>query len=372
MGSHILLGAAVIFGIAAKAAGTEIVVNTRDGGTGGPSCTLRDAITAENQDKVTGGCVAGTGADTIVLEAGATYVLTEVDNDTAGPNGLPVIASEIQIDGNGARIERSREAPAFRLLYIGPSGILEMRGLALANGLTGNDAETGTSFDGGGIYNAGGTVVMEDIRGFSGNATGDVSQGPPGSFSRSSGRGGGIYNSGNLTVRKSLIDENRTGNGDPPFADYLAPGPAGGGGAIYNVGSMTLDSSVLSAKRTGSGGGLGSGTVFGFGQSGGSGGGIYNAGSMTVRNSRISSNQAGNGGVEDYGGAGGGGGGIFNSQDAALNLLDSSVDGNRAGAGGNAGFTGGRGGHGGGVHNAGGTVVLIRTTVSGNSAGSGG
>jgi CSLREA domain-containing protein len=95
-------------------AGTTITVQTTAGGTGGPDCTLRDAITAANEDKATGGCVAGTGADTIVLDAGATYVLTTVDNDMGalgGPNGLPVIASDIQIDGNGARIERSREAP---------------------------------------------------------------------------------------------------------------------------------------------------------------------------------------------------------------------------------------------------------------------
>jgi hypothetical protein len=244
----------------------------------------------------------------------------------------------------------------------------------LANGLTGNDEATGSSFDGGGIHNAGGTVVLEDIRGLSGNATGDVSRGASGSFSRSSGRGGAIYNSGTLTVRKSLVDANRTGNGDPPSPDYQAPGPAGGGGAIYNEGSMTLESSMISANAAGSGGGLGTGTVFGYGQSGGFGGGIYNAGPMTVRNSRISSNHAGRGGLEDYGGVGGGGGGIFNSQGAALNLLDSSVDGNRAGAGGDAGFPGrgGTGGNGGGVQNGGGTVSLIGTTVSGNSAGAGG
>jgi CSLREA domain-containing protein len=120
--------------VRASSSAATILVNTRDSGTGGPDCTLRDAITAANEDKVTGGCVAGVGADTIVLEAGATYVLTAVD----GQNGLPVIASNIEIDGNGARIERSREAPAFRLLYIGPTGVLTLRGLTLANGLTGN------------------------------------------------------------------------------------------------------------------------------------------------------------------------------------------------------------------------------------------
>src|SRR5262249_23468093 len=55
--------------------------------------------------------------NTIHLQAG-TYLLTNVDNDTDGPNGLPSITGDITIRGAGAdttTIERASSAPAFRL-----------------------------------------------------------------------------------------------------------------------------------------------------------------------------------------------------------------------------------------------------------------
>ena len=58
----------------------------------GGACTLVEAITAANTDTATGGCPAGSGADTIVLPPGSTQTLTKVDNDTFGPTGLPVVA----------------------------------------------------------------------------------------------------------------------------------------------------------------------------------------------------------------------------------------------------------------------------------------
>ena len=82
----------------------------------GGACTLVDAITAANTDTATGGCPAGSGADTIVLPAGSTQTLTEVNNDTYGPTGLPVISSVITIAGQGSTIARASGAPEFRLL----------------------------------------------------------------------------------------------------------------------------------------------------------------------------------------------------------------------------------------------------------------
>lgn len=59
-------------------------------------------------------------ADTINLAASGTYTLMAVDNTSAyrGPNGLPAIASQITINGNGASIQRSSVAgtPDFRIL----------------------------------------------------------------------------------------------------------------------------------------------------------------------------------------------------------------------------------------------------------------
>ncbi len=77
--------------LAAASGGAETIIVTSDsGGTGGPTCKLRDAITAANTDTPVGGCPAGNGADTIELPVGATITLMEVDNFVfEGGNGLP-------------------------------------------------------------------------------------------------------------------------------------------------------------------------------------------------------------------------------------------------------------------------------------------
>ena len=62
-----------------------------------------------------------TRADTIMLARGCRYVLTEVDNNWYGPNGLPAISSPVAVKGRGAVIARSRArgTPAFRLFFVG-------------------------------------------------------------------------------------------------------------------------------------------------------------------------------------------------------------------------------------------------------------
>ncbi len=56
-------------------------------------------------------------ADVINLVPGMTYSLTEVDNDVLWPNGLPIISSDITINGNGATIERSGGNPPTPALF---------------------------------------------------------------------------------------------------------------------------------------------------------------------------------------------------------------------------------------------------------------
>ena len=65
-------------------------------------------------------CLAGSGADTIVL-SGITYTLTEPYD---GFSGLPGITSPITIEGNDATIARDTSSgEAFRLFEV--SGILQ-------------------------------------------------------------------------------------------------------------------------------------------------------------------------------------------------------------------------------------------------------
>jgi hypothetical protein len=81
-------------------------------------------------------------ADTINLANGGTYTLTTEDNDTNGPNGLPLITSQITINGNGATIRRdpSYACPVddgtsdFRIFQVGTAGNLTLNDLTVSNG----------------------------------------------------------------------------------------------------------------------------------------------------------------------------------------------------------------------------------------------
>ena len=100
----------------------------------GGSCTLVDAITAANTDTATGGCPAGSGADTIVLPVGSTQTLTSVNNSTYGPTGLPVISSVMTIVGQGSTITRASGAPEFRLLAVSSTGDLTLQETTVSGG----------------------------------------------------------------------------------------------------------------------------------------------------------------------------------------------------------------------------------------------
>lgn len=60
----------------------------------GTACTLADAITAANTDTAKGGCPAGSGADTITLQADAVLAAA-----------LPAITSAVTIEGGGHKID---------------------------------------------------------------------------------------------------------------------------------------------------------------------------------------------------------------------------------------------------------------------------
>ncbi len=89
-------------------------------------CSLIAAIRAANSDTARGGCPAGNGADTIVLPANSTQTLTRVINSDQGATGLPLILSDITIDGNGSTIRRAGSAPAFRILTVEEGGDLTL------------------------------------------------------------------------------------------------------------------------------------------------------------------------------------------------------------------------------------------------------
>ncbi len=204
------------------------------------TCTLIDAINAANTDTAVGDCSAGSGEDTIELEAGATYTLTAIDNTTdTGDNGLPVITSQIIINGNGAIIERSSAAgtPYFRIIE--NQSHFTLNEVTIRNGILPVGA-------GGGIYNNAELNLT--------NST--VSR----NFTRF---GGGIYNTGTLNLTNSTVSGNS------------ASTEAGG---IFNDGTLNLTNSTVSRNSTR----LPSNTY--------AGGGINNSGTLNLTNSIIADN----------------------------------------------------------------------------------
>ncbi len=115
-------------------------------------CTLRVALTAARTQTVTGGCPAGGSTTTIVVPLvlmSTTVTLTERDNTEYGFNGLPIVGSNVTIQGNGLTITRGAEPFPFRFFYVSPCGNLTLQDVTLTNGLAQGGA--------GGTANEGGT-----------------------------------------------------------------------------------------------------------------------------------------------------------------------------------------------------------------------
>jgi hypothetical protein len=206
-----LAGAALTFTLAtghvpaARAAGISV----------GGGCTLADAITAANTDTATGGCTAGSGADTITLSG--DVILTRVNNTTSGGNGLPLITSTITIEGAGFAIARDLSAPDFRILYVEASGNLTLNDTTVTGGVL-------VPYLGGGIYNNGGTVTISNST-ISGNSAAD---------------GGGIFNYGTVMISNSTISGNS--------ASFSS-------GGLYSSGTALISNSTIIGNTASSSGG---------------------------------------------------------------------------------------------------------------------
>lgn len=212
--------------------------------------------------------------NTIELDAG-TYTLTSIDNNTNGPNGLPSISSKVTIEGAGDAttiIKRVLDGQQFRIFHVDVNGTLIINGLTISNGSAGPDPERGQVSIGGGIFNNGGILNLNNST-VSGNGA-------------NFGIAGGIWNEGTAMIINSRISDN--------FPE------AGDCGGIANSGPMNITNSVIDGNHADlSAGGvcnssemmIGRSTISGNSVEGG-GGGIANEGNLTITDSSIHDNFA--------------------------------------------------------------------------------
>ncbi len=87
-------------------AGTALVLQpgTAPAATFPAACTGATGDVASLVAAIESANANGAGADVVALGSGCTYTLTTPHNNWYGPNGLPPIASDVTIAGNGATI----------------------------------------------------------------------------------------------------------------------------------------------------------------------------------------------------------------------------------------------------------------------------
>jgi len=254
------------------------------------SCTLSDAMLAANTDLAVGGCTAGAGADTLVLNADITLSTADTVNSTVVDGayaGLPDVTSDITIEAGTANlIERDSalgctdpEPVAFRIFNVFGSGVaLTLDGVtvqnACINGL------------GGAISVRSGASLSIQSCSLTNNQALDTPTG-------NTARGGAIYvYNGSLSVTSSTISDNRA----------TEESVQGGAICVYSGTVGTLDGNTFSnntAKAWDNASGSGSSA---------DGGAVYlNVNATSVSDNTFTGNVAQGGGGSTSGGAGSGG-----------------------------------------------------------------
>ena len=197
-----VLLALLVFAFGADIAPTQAVSITVNA-----TCTLANAITAANTDTATGGCAAGSGADTITLSA-----------DIALTAALPDVSTEITVEGGYHEITTSR---LLRIFHVLATGNLRINQLQMRK------TDVGPYWDGRSIVFNRGTLQVSQSSFRNGQAR----------------HAAAIHNLGTVTVSSSF------------FGDNTSTGSYSG--AIYNENSARIINSTFTNNLAGSGGVVG-------------------------------------------------------------------------------------------------------------------
>ena len=401
----------------------------------GKGCTLKEAVYSANfadniaiagydgqanPQYVTTQCVPGSSSNIIVLPTGTTpptLVLHSRDqdlNDPAGPAVLPVVTSNILIEGNGVTLQYSpcnypgvdnfgKPCPGItdfnRLAVVGPTGNLTLLDLTVigfavhggnAGAYAGSEGGGGGGLGAGGaVYVKGGKLTVQDCT-FEGNsAVGGDGSTLTDPTQNAGGGGGGVYGSGGIGSFCSPDCGGSGGGGGGSFTAGLGAdadgGPGGGlvslatgesvcGGAGGEAGGK-LSAGTPGQDATCDGGGGGGGS-WGFLGSGNGGSGKYGGGGG---GGASSGGNGGNGGFGGGGGAGatgsfggtrggsgGFGGGGGQAEDGTVSGAGHPGVGGKFGGDANSSDGGGGGALGGAIFNDSGTMLIQNSTFNGN------
>lgn len=307
----VIVASAVVVVPAMLDTGATIVVNTIADEVGNNSlCSLREAIRSANADNSIGGCTAGTGKDTILLNAGVYNLsISGIGEDLAATGDLD-ITDDVVIQGAGADLTTIVGDGGDRIFHVDPAhnGIeVEIAGVALKDGFVPEEDTLG----GGGILNEGAQLTLRDIeiRNSRAERGGGVRNSIDGSLEVVDGlfvdnvatwEGGGIYSDGTFSLKRVTLRSNEADRGGGFFADNnvtvqdaaIEGNQAKQGGGIYCDAICTISRASVHGNLA---------------LSGGYGGGIYNENQTSLVNVTIDVNIAPVGG------------GIYNSGDLSLN-----------------------------------------------------
>ena len=266
MGVALLLLTAVWLGMAGAAlaqADTEVdaaaVINVTTLATGiaaDSQCSLIEAMVNANADAaVHADCAAGSGADTIALQADALYFLTATNNTADGPNGLPSITGTLTILGSGASIIRNTTAspPNFRLFHVAAGGNLTLDNVNLRNGRVEPSGTNQFLLGGGAIMNRGAVTVRGGSISFNRAGFGGaiyhaaISEtlaitGTTFSYNTADTAGGALYTHGPTTLAGVTLQNNEAASA--------------GGGILHTSAPLVVSTSTLRLNRAAQGGGL--------------------------------------------------------------------------------------------------------------------
>ncbi len=104
---------------------TAGIVVTTDADSGGPGCSLRDAITTANTNTTSGGCTAGSKTNTNTIIFASNYTITLAST-------LPTLTSTLTIDGTGHNSTISGNN-AVQVVLIGSSGVAILTNMSIRN-----------------------------------------------------------------------------------------------------------------------------------------------------------------------------------------------------------------------------------------------